>query len=158
MVLSSAQLTTIKNDIANTPALAAFPNNSDGNFAIAALYNATASPAFVVWRTNVMVKELNAVFVWVDVDNLSVGKARIWDWMSKQSVIDASNTNVRDGLSQCFGANSATFLAALPVFKRNATRLEKLLATGTGSTAAPANLGAEGNINYSEIEQARNSG
>lgn len=42
--------------------------------------------------------------------------------------------------------------------QRTATVLEKLLATGTGSTASPATMGAEGQVGYSEIETIRTGG
>ena len=58
MVLTSSQLTVLKADIIADPALNVFPNNSDGAFAIAVVYNLVASPAFWVWRSSVSRDEL----------------------------------------------------------------------------------------------------
>jgi hypothetical protein len=41
--------------------------------------------------------------------------------------------------------------------KRAATRLEKLLSSGTGSTADPATMDYEGAADYMDIYRARNS-
>jgi len=56
------------------------------------------------------------------------------------------------------GAGGATTRANLTaISKRDATRIEKLLATGTGSDAVPAVMAFEGNVSYQDIELARNS-
>ena len=52
MALTSAQQAAIKADILANPDLSAQPNNSDGAFEIARLYNLPASPTFLVWRTD----------------------------------------------------------------------------------------------------------
>jgi hypothetical protein len=41
--------------------------------------------------------------------------------------------------------------------KRAANRIEKLLATGTGSLAVPATMGFVGEVSYQDINEARNS-
>lgn len=55
MALTPAQLQTLKAAINGNPTWAAFPQNSDGYFALAQVLNVTASPAFSVWRTEVPV-------------------------------------------------------------------------------------------------------
>jgi hypothetical protein len=55
MALTSAQLQTLKTAILANPTWSAIPNSADGNFALAALLNATASPTFNVWRTDASV-------------------------------------------------------------------------------------------------------
>lgn len=50
--LSTAQLQTLKTAINANPAWSAYPMNSDGYFALAKVLNATAVPAFKVWRTD----------------------------------------------------------------------------------------------------------
>lgn len=158
MALSTQQLAALAADILADPVLAAEPMNSDGAFAIAAAYNAEASPAFVVWRTNVPAQEIMANgFVWTAVDTLTVGKARIWDWMTRYGTINPSKANVRQGLADCFGAASAMVTGITPHLKRNATRGEKLFATGTGTTGNPATMAYEGTLSYQDVEAARNS-
>ena len=74
-MLTEAQLLLLKTDIQADPMFV-------GWFAeeIAQEYNKPASPAWTVWRTSVTWDEimLNGMD-WARVDNLSVGKARIWD-------------------------------------------------------------------------------
>ena len=159
MELSNAQRTTLRNFIAADPVLSQFPNNSDGNFEIAARLNLDASPAFIVWKTSVQISEIMSNgFRWQDVDGLTAGKARIWDWMSRLGTNDPSKANIRQGIQDAFGAGSAMETAILPHCKRNATVAEKLFANGTGSDASPARMNdrAIGPISYQEIEQARN--
>jgi len=156
-MLTTAQLQTLKTAILADPILAAFPMNSDGDYAIAELLNLAATPDFTVWKTSVECKQLmENGFVWTAVDALAVGKARIWDWMASIGTINPSRVNVRQGLADAFGAASAMATAIAPHLKRLATRVEKLLATGTGTTASPGTMTFESPISYSEVGQARN--
>jgi len=52
MSLTNAQLQTLENAIKANPTWEAFPQNSDGFFALAKALNAVASPAFAVWKTD----------------------------------------------------------------------------------------------------------
>jgi hypothetical protein len=96
------------------------------------------------------------------VDNLSVGKARIWEWMTKLGTLEPSRVNVRLGLIACWVGTQADLNVRLAVFghcQRLATRLEKLLATGTGTAAlvdgsGPATLGYEGEITFMDVLDA----
>jgi hypothetical protein len=156
-MLTTAQLQTLKTAILADPVLAAFPMNSDGDYAIAQALNVDATPEFVVWRTSVETKQImENGFVWTAVDAMAVGKSRIWDWMASMGTINPSKVNVRQGLADAFGAASAMGLAIMPHLKRSATRVEKLLATGTGTTAVPGTMTFEGNVSYAEVGQARN--
>lgn len=156
--MTPQQLATLKADILADPALASQPMNSDGAFAIALAYNLPASPAFVVWRTDVPATEIMANgFVWTAVDSLTVGKARIWDWMTRYGSINPSKANVRQGLLDCFGAGSAMATAIQPHLKRPATRFERLFATGTGSDAQPGTMVLEGSVSYQDVQTARES-
>jgi hypothetical protein len=66
LVLTNAQLQTLKTDIAADPVLNALPRNGDGYFATAAAYNALVSPNFFVFRTNVPVDEIQDQIVWAN--------------------------------------------------------------------------------------------
>jgi hypothetical protein len=169
MALTTAQLTALKADILADPTLSALPNNPDGNFAIAAAYNLAASPAFKVWRTSVPEHEITGQvspegtsWSWPAYIARSVSEQNGWARMFNSSLsINASLPNVRQGITDIFSgaSNSApaqrTHLAAMS--KRDATRAEKLFATGTGSLAAPATMTFEGTLSYFDIEQARTS-
>ena len=153
--MTPEQLATLKADILADPVLAAYPMNSDGAFAIATAYNLPANPAFTVWRTEVSVTEIvNNGFIWTAVDSLTVGKARIWDWMRESGVINPSKANVRQGLQDAFGTSQPNIAQHL---KRPASRVERLFATGTGTTGNPGTMAFEGPINYQTVELARAS-
>jgi hypothetical protein len=161
MMLTPAQLQTLKAAIESDPVLNALPNNTDSAFEIAAQFNADASPAFVVWNTRVSVDEIMRNGMdWARVDNLTVGKARIWDWLSRLGTFDASKANVRAGIDAAWVGTAADLAVRASVYthcKRNATRAEKALATGAGSDASPATMTFEGALSYQDAFNARNS-
>lgn len=160
--MTPAQLQTLKADIEADQVLNAFPNNSDGAFEIAKAYNLNASPNFTVWKTSVSQDEImQNGFAWVEVDNLTVGKARIWEWMFQNTSrsINPSKANVRAGIAECWSGNAARNAVQAVVLghcKRLATRAEKLFATGTGSEAVPATMTFSGPLSYADVEIARN--
>ena len=62
--MTPAQLTTLRQAIDANPTWAAIPNNSDGNYALAALLNAPAVPTFNVWRTEAPVNAILDAINW----------------------------------------------------------------------------------------------
>jgi hypothetical protein len=159
MALTPQQISTLKTFIDADPTLSTFPNNADGAYDMAPLLNANASPAFIVWKTSVSIDEIMRNGMdWARVDNLTVGKARIWDWLGRLGSFDASKTNVRAGIDACWVGTAADLAVRAQVYthcKRNASVVEKLLASGTGSDAVPATMGFEGPISYQDIMAAR---
>jgi hypothetical protein len=176
MALTSAQLSTVKADILANADLNVFPNNSDGNFAIAALYNRPASPVFWVWRTQVTKSEL-VNNTSLDADGVTT---RTFNWTGtgfitrSQGERDAFNAlfngtnSVNPSLPQVRQAFLDIFSGATApapsnrthlgnISRRESSRIEKLFATGTGSAASPATMGFEGSVTYQDIEAARNS-
>jgi hypothetical protein len=167
MALTTAQLTALKNDIAVDPVLSLKPNTSDGAFDIAAAYNALADPDFWVWRTNVTKSELTnstgpdgTTFTWAGNGFItrSAGEQAAWGELFASGSIDASKANVRQAFVDIFSgtgnaAANRTHLNA--VARRKASRLEKLFATGTGSTASPAVMGYEGTVSGDDVQAAR---
>lgn len=111
---------------------------------IFAWYNKPATPDFWVWRTQVTQDEImQNGFDWVRVDNLSVGKARIWEWMFKNqsNSINPSKANVRAGIGEAWKGTAADIAvrdAVLVHCRRLCTKVERLFATGAGTTAAPS--------------------
>lgn len=160
-MLTPEQQAAVKADILATPELAAHPNNSDGAFAIAAYYNAVASPDWIVWKDSVTRQEiLQNGFDWTRLDNLSVGKARVWSDIFVDGTLNPSKPNVRAGIESVWVGTAADLAVRAAVYvhcKRPATRIEKLLSTGTGTDATPATMGFSGPVSYSDIELARNS-
>lgn len=163
MALTGEQLATLKAFILADEALSAIPMGSDGSVAIAAIINQVASPDWIIWRTNVTANEImNNGFGWARVDNLSVGKARIWEWMTRLGSFNPSKANVRAGIDATWVGTQADLNVRAAVYthcKKAATRAQKLFSTGTGSTESPATLAANISetftLGYQEIDIAR---
>lgn len=131
-------------------------NNEQG---MADWYNTPST--FVVWKTYVTQDEImQNGFDWVRVDNLSVGRARIWEWLfdNQQAAINPSRANVRAGIAECWkvtAADLAVQAAVLAHCRRVCTRGERIFATGTGTAATPGLLGAfEGDVTAQNISDA----
>lgn len=154
--LTEAQYTALRNDILADQALAA--DVAAGNYgAITDAYNATTT--YVVWKTAVTDREIqaNAAFDWTRVDNLSVGKARIWDLMFKFGTINPSLSNVRAGIDATWVGTAADLAVRAAVYtncKRFARRIEKLFATGAGTDASPSVMSYEGSIPFTDVRYA----
>lgn len=124
------------------------------------LYN-MPSPLYA-WRSLVTQDEITMNgFDWVEVDNLSVGKARIWEWLflNAPRSINPSLPNVRAGIVECWkgtAAKLAVQAAVLAKCKRLATLAESIFVTGVGTIGDPALLGFEGLISIEDVGRALN--
>jgi hypothetical protein len=159
-MLTTSQQATLKADILADPAFASLPHTSDGAFAIAAAYQLPATPDFYVWRSSVSQDEImQNGFDWTRVDNLSVGKARIWEWLftNQDRAFNPSKPNVRAGIEAVWVGTAADLAVRAAVYlhcQRTANRLEKLFATGTGTAmpnGSPATMAVEGYVSYAEV-------
>lgn len=156
--MTEPQLQTLRTAILAEPTLAAdWAAGNDST--VAAFFNEVASPAFVVWKSQVMPSDYREALVWTEIDTRSVGQARIWEWMTMDNTlpIDPSRPNIISGINNAFaGAGAAsTRNAMIALCKRNATKFEKLYATGTGSDASPATMALEGPCTSDIVYQAR---
>lgn len=158
--MTTAQLVTLKAAIDADPTLSSLAHNDDNAIETARQFNLTAVPNFIVWKTNVDPNEIMKNGMnWTRVDNLSVGKARIWDWLTRLGTFDASKENVRAGIDATWVGTAADLAVRASVYthcKRPCTKGEKLYATGAGTDASPATLGYEGNIGMQEVMEAWN--
>lgn len=149
MTLTAPQLLVVKNWIIT---------NNNGIFdhsAVTAL-NAAASPEFVVWKTKVKRADIlqDSGFNWARLDNLSIGKARIWTEIFVDGSIDPSKPNVRTGIEAVWAGTQPDLDVRAAIYvhcKRPATVFEKLLATGTGTTNDPATMEVEGPIDLTTV-------
>lgn len=163
MNLTSSQLTTLKNDIAADNTLNSFPNSSDGADAIRMLYDLLPGTDYFVWKSGVAKSVITSdpAFDWTRVDNMTVGKARIWTEMFDNPLrtVNPSQANVRSGFSAIFTAagDIATLTSITSNCRRKATRVEKLFATGSGTTGSPSIMSFEGTLDINDIITARNS-
>ena len=122
---------------------------------VAEWYNQVGANAPIVWKTSLQLEEITSNgFDWVRVDNLSVGKARIWEWMRLSLVLNCGIANIRQGLNDAFSATTSTKLAVLAVIKRDATRAEEMFSTGTGSDGSPGTMTFVGNVTDMDVELA----
>lgn len=174
--LTPAQLQTLKTDIAANTATVQFggeavqirnlPLNDDANFAIAAWYNGVAAPDFWVWRTNVSREEIYnstspdaTTWNWTTYKNQAVAEQNAWVQMFMGDRANFSQPNLRAGIAAIFTGSAQANAQrdhCLAMGRRKATRAEKLLATGTGSSGTPATMGFEGNLSFGQVSQARN--
>jgi len=164
MALAPSLYATLLTDVAADAALAALPHNSDSADAIATAYRATAVPDFWVWRTSVTLKEIYETTTadgtsWSSTIYIARSQAERDAWRDVfvvMGTINASLLNARQGIADIFsgagGLAQRTHL--LTIGRRRATRIEKLLATGTGSTANPATMQFEGPLDINDILHA----
>lgn len=156
-MLTSQQLATLKANILADPVLAEWAATGRMAQEIAAEYNKAASPAWVVWRTNVTAEEWAMAIIGgggaQQLDALTGSKREALLWACDRP-LDPSDPEVRAALEDFCGSQNALKAAIAAAQRRSATRAEKLFSTGTGSTASPATMGFEGALGYQDVEAA----
>ncbi len=160
MSLTPAQLPALKAAIIADSTLNAKPNNSDGNTDIAAAFNLPSVPAFICWRSLVGITETGKAFNGTEWSGMTTANHTRLQTVSQWQPdgYNAGLADIRamfnDIWSGAGGTNTRSALLAL--WKRIATRGEKLYATGTGSDASPGLLVFEGAIDVQDVSSARN--
>ena len=157
MSLTLTQLQILKADIAADPALNGLPQTSDGAFEVAAAYNLLKIPAYAVWRNQVPVKEVKQNIVWTEyIASVSAAERDAFVFMLSNGFIDAGDANIRQGFQDIFSGpqkvNTRNNMVAMS--KRDALRIEALLAIGAGTNGSPSTLTHEGMIGYQDIVKA----
>lgn len=155
-VLTGPQLATLKADVAANTA----------TIDLAAWYNGLFSPDFWVWRKDELTNSTSidgTTFSWVGTGFItrSQGERDAWrEMFNGTNSVNPSLAQVRTAFGDIFSGATAPAPAnrthLLTVARRKATRAEKLFATGTGSTASPATMAAEGAISGADVTNARN--
>lgn len=164
MPLTPSQMTSLKAHIVASGDLNIFPNSSDGNFEVAKLMNVAASPGFTVWKKSVSINEVGKSFNATELAGLtSTNNTRLQTLaIYLAGGVDPSIPGVQAFFNDIFsGAGGTNTRAALLIlWKRLASRAEKLFSTGTGSDASPAttaaNIGEGFLITAQDVETARN--
>ncbi len=183
MALTTAQQVVLKADVQADPVLSLLTPSADNAFAIADAYKVLVNPAWYVYRTNVAKDEVQNFIVWANMtpgqaiptsgDAIHVWNAKALQTATKQmnlqnllltdKPINFALQNVRSGFQDALTGlptkndgtvQQAGWAALQLVISRAANRLEKLLATGTGTQASPATMGYEGTVSYTEVQQA----
>lgn len=157
MALTPAQSQTLKTDINNNPTLSGTPNTSDGNFTIAAHYNATASPDFYIWKNFVGTMDLKKAIIWTEYIGRSAGERDTFRFMTEGG-INPSDPNIRTGIQDIFSGptGSGTRIGLSAIANRKATVAEKLFSTGTGTQNSPATSTFFGSLTTNDVQTARN--
>lgn len=158
MPLTTAQQATLRTAVIADPQMNAIPRTPDGAVDLAALLNSQASPPFTVWKTKVSVTQVGDNFVGTELAGVSSLNQSRLQTIAQYSPngINPSLTDRRAFFDDVFSGAGGVLTRAklLILWKRLATRCEKILATGTGTDAAPAIMGYEGIISDSEVGQA----
>lgn len=134
---------------------------------LADLLNAEAAPVFWVWKTAVTRADIYGLqndlpvsgaqtgfWNWVTYKNQGATEQNAWVQMFMGDTANFSLQNIRDGVGSIFTGSAAANAQrdhVLAIGRRHATRAERVLATGTGSTASPAILGSEGLVAYTDL-------
>lgn len=160
MLLTSQQLTTLKTDInANSATLSTAISQRDGA-TIAAFYNANASPSWTVWKTAVPIATVGDAINGTELGNLTTAntsRLQVVQGFFMQRGVNPSKADTRQMFADIFSTGGVSAAALLALWKRLATRGEKLYATGTGSDASPATLVVEGSLTSQNVLDALDS-
>lgn len=151
--MTPQQISTLKVLMNASPEALALAQAAE-DIELAAWFNADDPGGYIVWRPDVSISEANAVMVWTEIDALSVGKARIWEWMRLVPVLDYRQPSVRQGINDAF-AGTSTRVAVTQVGKRIASRSEKALSTGAGTNVNPSTMTWFGQITYADASLIR---
>lgn len=159
-MLTSAQLQTLKTAIAaETDAAFVALRTANDEQGMADFYNAPSTK--IAWRTSITRKEITVDgFDFTQVDNLTVGQARIWDWLFEDGPMNPSQSGKRSAISEAWKGTAAKVAVATFVLgkcKRAANKAEALYVTGTGTEGSPALLAFEGSLTAQNISDALRS-
>lgn len=122
---------------------------------VADAFNAQAVPTFTVWKSIVSLVELGNAFVSTELAGLTTANTGRLQAIALYSPngINPALVDRRQAFDDIFSGTGGVNTRAnlLTLYKRTATRAEKVLAIGTGSDASPATLTAEGPLSPSEV-------
>lgn len=129
--------------------------------AMAAWFNAEANPAFVVWKTSVPTSDIGKAMnmvAFAAMTDANQGQLTRFYTLYPGS-FDPARSDVRGFFANTLsgalgGQGQATRDAMEAMYRRNATRGEKVFATGTGSFASPGVAAFVGSISNDDIVQA----
>jgi hypothetical protein len=158
MHLTTQQQQTLKTYIQADPVLGTVQPGAEGAFTISVALAVNASPAFIVWRSDVKSDEIGNAWIGTDIDGMSslnMQRLQLMLQSSSTGIYDMRRSDRRAGFENPFGTNvsNGSRVAMRAAWKRNANVMEKLFATGTGSDASPAVTAVEGTLSVNEVGQ-----
>jgi hypothetical protein len=153
---AEADYATLRADIVATPGLTAAVTASDWQ-AVADYYNNAATPDFWLWRNNIPSVEYRKALVGADIETLTVGKARSFEWLTGALLlpIDATDPNMQTSLGSVFGAGTPSRTNLIALAKMRATRAQKLyVVSGTGALNDAGISRYYGMLRYADVAHA----
>jgi hypothetical protein len=157
-MLNQAQLTTLAAAIAaETDPTFVANRNAGATGAMAEWFNGAST--FIVWRPDVTAEEIGNAWSGTDIDGMTainMQRLQLLLASAPSGVFDMTRGDRRTGFEGPFGTNqnNASRVAMNAVWKRAATRGERLFATGTGTTANPGIASVTGPITNDDIVRA----
>lgn len=156
MSLTPAQLTTLKAAILaeTTPALVTLRQANDEQ-GMADFYNGNST--FIVWKSAVTIQETGQVFNGAEWAGMTSGNhTRLQTVAQYLSAYKPGLADIRAMFNDIWGGagGALTRAALLVLWKRFATRGERVFATGNGLDATPGALTFEGSITAQNISDA----
>ena len=152
--LTTAQTATVKAFILADATLGPKTSGPGTDYGfIADSMSSIAAPAFIVWKSNVSIGAVGDNFVGTELAGLTAANQTRLQTIAQFSPngIDPSLADRRAFFDDIFSSAAATRAKLLALWKRSATRIEKVLATGTGSDAAPATMVYEGGVSINTV-------
>ena len=155
-MLTPAQQVTLKAFVEADPVLNLIPQTQDGAYEIGQRLSDAADPEYVIWRSDVGADEIGNAWIGTDIDGMSglnMQRLQLLLASSSVGVFDMRRIDRRAGFENPFGAsvNNGSRVAMRAVWKRSANVLEKLFATGVGTTESPSTTVVEGSLGYQEV-------
>lgn len=185
-LLTPQQSATLKTNIEADPVLSLLTAGSDSADIIANAYKILPSVDFFVFRTDVRKNEIQNCIIYDNMTPMQaiptstqlaidIWTAKCLLAQSKQfnlqnlllgvETFNFSLPNIRKGFQDALTAlptksdgtnQNAGWTTLQTIIYRKANRLEKLLATGNGTTELPATMGYEGVLSYQDVATALN--
>lgn len=152
-MLTPSQIATLRTLADADPVAAGYVASAD-DIALADWFNQVTT--YVVWRTVLGPEMARSAIIEgaTQLDGLTVGKRDSLFWLCSGN-LDPSVPSVRAAIDDLCGSQNALKAALQAAQKRFATRAEKALASGAGTTASPATLTHEGLLSYGEASTIR---
>lgn len=151
--MTPTQISTLRTLADADPVAAGYVATAD-DIALASWFNEPT--AHVVWRTVLSPEMARSAIIEgaTQLDALTVGKRDSLFWLCSGN-LNPSVPSVRAAIDDLCGTQNMLKGALQAAQKRFATRAEKVLSSGTGTTASPATLTYEGLLSYGEASIIR---
>lgn len=151
--MTPTQLSTLKAAaLADSTAMALI--NAGNDTGLAEWFNAPTS--HIVWRSVLTPDQARAAIIHgaAQLDALTVGKRDSLFWLASGD-LNVSDATVRAAIDDLCGTQTALKSALVAAEKRTCSTAEKILSTGTGTSAVPALLGWEGVMSGNDMSAIR---